>query len=132
VSRENVDLIRGGFEAFARGDLQWIIDRVDPDVEWAPGIAPILGVETMRGKEELRRFLGEELFDGFDEFRAEALSFEDLGDTVLVQSRYSGRGESSGLEIDQVFHTLYVVRGGRIVSMRDYDTRAEAVAAAAG
>jgi ketosteroid isomerase-like protein len=96
-----------------------------------PGIAPLLGVDIIRGREGLRRFLTEELFDGFDEFRAEALSFQDLGDRVLVQSRYIGRGESSGLEIDQVFETVYTLRAGKIVSMRDYQTRAEALEAAA-
>jgi len=131
MSEENVELIRGGFQAFARGDVDWIIDRSDSDVEWVPGIAPLLGVDIIRGREGLRRFLTEELFDGFDEFRAEALSFQDLGDRVLVQSRYIGRGESSGLEIDQVFETIYTLRAGKIVSMRDYQTRAEALEAAA-
>lgn len=131
MSRENVELIRGGFEAFARGDLDYVMGLMDPDVEWVPGIAPLLGVDLLRGKEALRRFLGEELLEGFDEFRSEALSFEDLGDKVLVQSRYIGRGETSGLEVDQVFETLYVVRGGKIVSMHDYQTREEAMEAAA-
>jgi ketosteroid isomerase-like protein len=129
MSRENVEVVRRGFDAFAARDAEALLALIDADVVWAPAIAPLLGVETMRGKEALRRFLFEDLFDGFDDFRAEPLAFEDLGDHVLVQSRYTGHGERSGLEIDQVFSAIYVVRDGKVVSMRDYETRAEALEA---
>jgi ketosteroid isomerase-like protein len=127
VSRENVEVVRRGFDAFAARDVEGLLALIDPDVTWAPAIAPILGVEAMRGKDAARRFLFEDLFEGFDDFRAEPLAFEDLGDKVLVKSRYTGRGEGSGVEIDQVFMTIYVVRRGKIVSMRDYETRGEAL-----
>ena len=44
--------------------------------------------------------------------------------------RYIGRGESSGIEMDQRFATLYELRDGKTVTMRDYSTRAEALEAA--
>jgi ketosteroid isomerase-like protein len=78
----------------------------------------------------VRDFLTRDLFEGFDRFRAEPLAFEDLGDAVLVTARYVGRGESSGIELDQTFATLYRLRDGKAVSMRDYLTRAEALEAA--
>jgi ketosteroid isomerase-like protein len=58
------------------------------------------------------------------------IAYEDLGDAVLVTVRYVGRGESSDLEIDQTFVSLYRLRDGKTVSMRDYPTRAEALEAA--
>jgi uncharacterized protein len=128
MSQENVETVRGGYEAFARGDLDAVLDRLAPDVDWHPAIAPILGVETVRGREAVRRFFTRDLFEGFDQFRAEPLSFEDLGDDhVLVMVRYVGRGERSGIEMDQRFATLYELRDGKTVTMRDYLTRAEAL-----
>jgi ketosteroid isomerase-like protein len=53
-----------------------------------------------------------------------------LGDAVLVTVPYIGRGKSSGLDIDQTFASLYRLRNGKTVSMRDYSTRAEALEAA--
>lgn len=131
MSRENVEVIRAGYDAFARGDIDGVLRLLDADVEWAPAIAPILGVESLQGSAAVRSFLSQDLFEGFDEFRSEPLSFEDLGDSVLVETRYVGRGEASGLEIDQVFATLFGFGRGKVVSMRDYETRAEAFAAAA-
>ena len=49
---------------------------------------------------------------------------------MLVTVRYVGRGESTGLEIDQTFASLYRLRDGKTVSMRDCSTRAEALEAA--
>ena len=66
MSQENVETLRDGFEAFARGDVDDVLERLDPDVDWSPAIGPILGVETVRGREDLRRFLTRDLFDGFD------------------------------------------------------------------
>jgi ketosteroid isomerase-like protein len=128
MSQENVENVRRGYEAFARGDLDAVLERLDSDVDWQPAIAPILGVETVRG-EAVRRFFIRDLFEGFDQFRAEPLSFEDLGDFVLVMVRYIGRGDSSGIEMDQEFATLYELRGGKTVTMRDYPTRADALEA---
>jgi ketosteroid isomerase-like protein len=130
MSQENVEILRQGFEQFARGDVESVLERLDPDVDWRPAIAPILGVEAVRGREAVREFFTRDLFEGFDEFRAEPVAYEDLGEAVLVTVRYIGRGESTGLEIDQTFASLYRLRDGKTVSMRDYSTRAEALEAA--
>ena len=130
MSQAQVERLRKGFADFARGDIDAVIDTLDPDVEWSPAIGPILGRTAMHGRGEVREFFTRELFDGFDEFRAEPVEFEDLGDAVLVTVRYVGRGESTGLEIDQTFASLYRFRGGRTISMRDYSTREEALEAA--
>jgi uncharacterized protein len=131
MTQENVDSLREGFEEFARGDLEAVRERLDPEIEWEPAIAPILGVETIRGRAAVMAFFARDLSEGFDEFRAEPLAYEDLGDDmVLVTTRYAGRGESSGLEIDQTFVSLYRFRNGRTVSMHDYRTRDEALEAA--
>jgi hypothetical protein len=71
MSQENVENLRQGFEEFARGDVEAVLERLDPDVDWRPAIAPILGVEAVRGREAVRGFFTRDLFDGFDEFRAE-------------------------------------------------------------
>jgi hypothetical protein len=129
MSRENVEQVRRGYDAFARGAIEEILELMDPDVDWQPAIAPVLGVESVRGREGVRRFFTEDLFEGFDQFRAEPLSFEDFGDSVLVMVRYTGRGESSGIEMDQTFATVFTLRGGKTVSMHDYPTRREALEA---
>lgn len=131
MSLENVETLRLGFEAFNRGDMDKVLDLVGPDPEWAPGILPLMGGKAIHGKDAVRRFLSEELWEAFDEFRAEPLSFEDLGDSVLARTRYVAHGERSGLKVEQAFFSLYTFRDGKIVRFRDFETRSEALEAAA-
>jgi ketosteroid isomerase-like protein len=130
MSQENVEIVRRGYEAYARGDLEELMEITDPEVEWTPAIAPLLGVEPVRGIEGLRRFLTEDLPAGFDDFEARPMSMEDLGDAVLINTRYSGRGRASGVPVSLEAFTLIVLRNGKTVSLRDYETKAEAVEAA--
>jgi ketosteroid isomerase-like protein len=129
VSQEDVERLRTGFAAFARGDIDAVMELFHPDVEWSPAIAPLLGVETLRGKDAVRHFLVTQLFEGFDEFSAEALSVEDFGDAILATTRYTGRVERSGIAMDQTFFSVYWSRDGLTVRMRDYETREEALEA---
>ena len=129
MSQDDVELTRRGYEAFARGDIEGVLDLMDPDVTWVPALAPMLGVDAVRGRDALRRFLVEDLFEGFDTFRAEPLTFEDLGGSVLVSWRAFGRGGGSGLELDQTFFSVYAFRNGKVVDYRDYQTRTEALEA---
>jgi ketosteroid isomerase-like protein len=98
MSEENIEIVRRGYDAYARGDLKELMEITDPGVEWIP-IAPLLGVEPVRGIGGLRRFLTEDVPAGFDDFEARPLSMEDLGDAVLVHSRYAGRGRASGVPV---------------------------------
>ena len=92
-------------------------------MDWQPDHAPILGVEAVRGRDGVKRFFARDLFEGFDHFRAEPLSFEDFGDTVLVMVRYTWRGgrtDSNSIRPSP----LYTLRDGRTtVTMPDYATR---------
>jgi ketosteroid isomerase-like protein len=99
-------------------------------VEWAPAIAPLLGVEPVHGTDALRRFFVQELPEGFDDFEATPLSIEDLGDAVLVNVRYFGRGRASGVPVSLEAFSLITLSGGKTVTLRDYETRAAALEAA--
>jgi uncharacterized protein len=130
MSEENVEIVRGGYEAFARGDIEGVLEIMDPEVEWAPALAPLLGVEPVRGKDALRKFLVEDLASGFEDFEARAESIEDLGDSVLVHTQFAARGRASGVPVSLEAYSLIILRDGKTVSYRDYETRAEALEAA--
>jgi ketosteroid isomerase-like protein len=129
MSRENVEVVRQVVDAFGRGDVEAVVSFHHPDASFAPLIAPMLGVEEIRGGEELRRFLRHDLFDGFDEFTVEPLSFQDHGDTVIVVAHLRGRIKTSGLQLDDISAFVCTLRDGKVADMREYDTEAEALEA---
>jgi ketosteroid isomerase-like protein len=112
MSQENVEIVRSGYEAFARG------------------ARPLLGVEPVRGKDALRKFLTEDLVSGFEDFEARAESIEDLGDSVLVHTQFAARGRASGVPVSLEAYSLIILRDGKTVSYRDYETKAAALEAA--
>src|SRR6476661_4805426 len=67
MSQKNVEIVRSGYEAFARGDIEGVLEIMDPEVDWDPALGPLLGVGPVRGKEALRRFLTEDIPAGFDD-----------------------------------------------------------------
>ena len=130
MSQENVEIVRGGYEAFAGGDIEGVLEIMDDGIEWAPALAPLLGVEPVRGKDALRSFLIEDIASGFDDFEARPKSIEDLGDSVLVHTHFVGRGRASGVPVSLEAFSLITLRDGKTVSYRDFETRAAAREAA--
>jgi hypothetical protein len=131
MSEENVELVRQGFEAFNRGDRVTVARFLAPDVEWHSLAGPILGVSTIRGREAMLKFLWQDLPESIEGFRIRSEEVTDLGDDrVLVVARYEGRGRSSDVEVDQLIASVYEIRDGMAASVRDYETRAEALEAA--
>jgi ketosteroid isomerase-like protein len=54
---ENLAIVRAGYEAFARGDLEGALAALDDDVEWiVPGESAVSG--HFRGREEVLRLWG--------------------------------------------------------------------------
>jgi ketosteroid isomerase-like protein len=133
VSKDDVETIRRGFTLFNRGQFDAALEQVfHPEIEIVPGVGPLLGVERIRGRDRVRRFWTEDLPAGFDDFRVEAVSYEDLGDIVLVESRYQARGPASGMDIEQTFISVYRFADGLIRRIEDHPTREAALAAARG
>jgi ketosteroid isomerase-like protein len=131
MPRENVDLVRQAFDAFNRDDRATVTRLLAPDVEWHTLAGPILGVGTIRGREAMLKFLWQDIPESIDGFRVSPEELTDLGgDRVLVVARYEGRGRKSGIEVDQRIASVYEIRDGMGVTVRDYETRAEALEAA--
>ena len=77
MSQENVEVIRGGYEAFNRGEVESAITALGaPDFEFVPA-GRVPGVEDVyRGAEGFRQFL--RFFWGmFDDARVEVHEFLD-------------------------------------------------------
>ncbi len=131
MSEENVEIALSCYQAFTRGDVEFILDRVNDDVSWHPANAPLLGMGAMHGKERLRTYFTRDMAEAFTGLTTEALQAEDLGENgVLIQSRYEGAGRASGAPVRLDTFSLFRFREGKIASFFDYDTRAEALEAA--
>jgi ketosteroid isomerase-like protein len=132
MSEENVELIRRGFEAVNRGDLEGAIELADPppEFEFVPHgvLIPDLA-SVQRGPEGWRR-VNEMFWGEFDDPHIETHEMIDAGDQVFTSFTLSGRGKHSGVETTWEAFSVWTVRDGRVVRWLGFTDRAEALEAA--
>ena len=125
MSQENVDIIQGVYDAFARGDIPAVLGVLDADVEWreAEGFLyadqnPYIGPGAVLAGVFAR--LGGE----WDQFQARPDSILDAGEAVIGQGYYSGVYKATGRTVRAQFAHVFTLRGGRVVRFQQYtDTK---------
>ena len=127
MSHANVEIIRKVLDAFERGGLDATLSFYDPDVTWVvaedePEAA------TLRGHDGLRALL-EQWLQAFDELHIEPYEFIDAGEAVVMPYRLRARERSSGSDITAPETWVFWLRDGRIIEVREYRHKAEALEA---
>jgi uncharacterized protein len=129
MSQENVEIVRRGYEAFNRGDLEGMVADFAPTFEYVPsGVIPGFDRDVYQGPEEWMDFVGW-LFDEFDDPRAEIRELIEAGDQVLAGVTARGRGKQSGVEATWDVWFLWTVRDGRVLRGQGFTRRDEALEA---
>ena len=129
MSQENVDLVLALHEAFNRGDLDGLVSKWSPECEYRAAITQVVEGEAgvFRGHDGLRRWW-EELQDHYDELSSEVLEVRGHGDKVVVVFIIRGRGKGSGIILEgQELTQVVTVRQGKVIDVRDYFSREEAL-----
>jgi uncharacterized protein len=126
----NLDLVRSIYADWERGDLrstQW----AHPNIEYVEygglshaGLAPgrSRGLAAMAGA--AREFVS--AWDGWSIVADEMRELDDQ--QVLVLTRYSASGKSSGLAVDQLGAHIFLLRDGKVARLTVYPDRYRALA----
>ena len=126
MSQENVEVVRGTFDAFRDRDLDAFLSYMDPDVEFRSLVLEIEGV--YHGHDGARRWW-ESLLAVFPDWRPSVEDARDLGDRVLAQVRAEGRGTGSGIALERDIWLVAQARDGRLKSWAFFRTEEEALQA---
>ena len=125
MSQDNVETIRGIYEAFGRGDVPTVLGQMDQGIEWREAENfiyadrnPYVGPQAVLEGVFMR--LGTE----WEGFRVTPGEWLDAGNHVVVLGSYSGRHKATGREVRAQFAHVWGVRGGRVVRFQQYtDTK---------
>jgi ketosteroid isomerase-like protein len=126
MSQENLELARDAVEAFNRRDVEALTDLVTDDFEWFTWTGAVEPT-TYLGPEGLVRYFRDA--DVWGLLSLEVDEYSDVGDRVLVAGTIRARGEGSGMEIEEPYHSAFDVRDGRLARVRSFRTRAEVMEA---
>ena len=131
MSREDVDAFKRGLEAGNRGDVETLLEALDPDVEWHNALLALLGGEetVFRGHDGVREML-RDLYEAFDEIHIEISEIRDLGDRLVAIGRTRARGKESGAETESPWGCVTEYKDGRAIRIRTYLDPKDALEAA--
>jgi uncharacterized protein len=131
MSQEDVQTVRQGYEAFNRGDVEWMVAQLDPEIVWEDA-AEVPGSSSHRGIREVRGYL-ESFAREWEEIRFEPERILDAGEQVVALVRMAARGRASGAQVDARLAHVYELREGRgmrVLRVRTFFDRERALEAA--
>ena len=125
TTQQNVEIVRRGYEAFGRGDLDTLLSLFDEQIEWrTPGPADLPTAGHRRGRDQVREFFGT-LNQMFEMQRFEPRTFVAEGDRVVVLGEDTARVKSTGKVIDQQWAHAFTLSNGKVTAFDEYlDTSA--------
>ena len=126
MSSRNAELLRPIYEEWGRGNWKPFFDIYDPQMEWGWS-SEFLGLggvfhDTRNPNPRLRAWLNE-----WEEWRAEAEEYVEMGDYVVVLATYHGRGRGSGIEISQEGAHVFKLRDDKVVRLEIFASREKAL-----
>ena len=134
MSDANIELVRRGYEAMRRRDVDELLGYCDPDIEFVSLVGEVEG-EVYRGAEGVRQFF-RDLLGVWEVWDVRPERFESARDAVLVTGSSGLRGKGSGLEMTVDWGQVFRLRDGKVLWTRIYadpaQARAEFEAAPAG
>jgi ketosteroid isomerase-like protein len=117
MSQENVEIVRGAFAEFERGNF-WVPEIFDPSVRvvWLR----VAGfVEETVGLDGMVRAM-KEWMQSWEQVTTVAERIIDAGDQVVIIGEWRGRGKASGVLTEWRYGAVYTLRDGKVTVIMSY------------
>jgi ketosteroid isomerase-like protein len=124
MSDQNVDLVRGAYESFARGDVPQVIGILADDVEWTVG-PPLPQAMDAHGREDVGRFF-ERIGSIYEQLEVKPRDFVASDDRVCVVG--SASGKSDGRDVAYDFAHVWQLADGKARTFTEYSLPREGLA----
>jgi ketosteroid isomerase-like protein len=120
MSQENVEAFKRATEAFNRGDIEALLEELDPEVEWHPILlASVVGtVAVYRGHEGVREMRRDT--DQAFHIQVEYPEIRDLGDRLVANGHVRAVGKGSGAVTESPICYVVEYRNARAIRVRGY------------
>jgi ketosteroid isomerase-like protein len=129
MSSDNVEIVRGLYEAWNRGEESAALELIDPEIE-----VEVVSTDTVefagtyRGHTGLRKMLAA-FWDYFDDPRVQVEECIPAGNDVIAAVHFYARGQTSGAEVDMRRGQVWTLRDGKVVRWRLFASKRDALEA---
>lgn len=114
-----VAVVRGVYDAFARGDIQGFFALLSPDMIWNEALGHPYGGRYV-GADEIVRNVLTPLGAEWDQFTAVNEGFVAEGDTVVSLGTYRGICKATGKQVVAPYATVWKVEDGKVLSLHQH------------
>ena len=128
MSQENVEIVRAGYEAYNRGDVEAALATLHPSIEWWPAADEPM-TDPYRGHDGYRNLVAGAR-EAFPDLQVEVEELSVAGGCVVACVRFSGRGRDSGVPFEIRETHVARFRDGKVIEVREYRDKDEALEAA--
>ena len=129
MTEENLSVIRQGYEAFGRGDMDAMLQSFDEQITWVTPGPPDLATSGKRtGRQEVAGFFAS-VNQLFDIQRFEPREFIARGDLVVVLGSETAAARSTGKVIELDWVHVFTMRNGKVTAFQEFFDTAAVVAA---
>ncbi len=133
MSQENVEIVRGIYEAVAQRDdvspYEVYADDIVWDLSHTAGLAHLLSRPVYHGHEGVRQFW-REMVASFGAWDLEIDEIRDAGDRVLAVVRDHATGRASGVPVEGGHVAVWTLAEGRVTRLQTFYDHRQALEAA--
>jgi uncharacterized protein len=118
---DNEAITRRMYEDFATGDVPAVLAVLDDDIRWFEAEGnPLWQGSPAIGPQQVVDQVFMRLAQDFDGFTITVDRIVGLGDTVLMEGRYTGSGTATGRPLDAQVAHVWDFRDGKVVRFQQY------------
>jgi ketosteroid isomerase-like protein len=128
MSQEVLTMMRMGYAAFNRGDMEAALATLHPDIEWWPAADELI-IDPYRGHDGYRRLVAG-IREAVPDLQVDVEELFAAGDRVVVCLRFWGRGRDSGVPVEIRETHVARVCDGKVIELREYRDKDAALKAA--
>jgi ketosteroid isomerase-like protein len=119
MSQENLDLVRRGFDAYQRRDVQAMCDAAHARCELFTFTVGVVEAQPFRGHARIADWMAHEL-EPWEEWRLEVGEVRPVGERVLARTMVTARGLGSSVELTADSGVVLEFQDGRIMRLWSY------------
>jgi ketosteroid isomerase-like protein len=127
MSEESMEVVRRFYAAVVAADIERAVELCDAEIDVEDPDLP--GGGTFHGREGMESYLIQFL-EPWEHLSIEMEGLQAAGDRVVALTHLRARGKESQLETELRDAHVWTVKEGRLIAVRTYLDRAEALRAA--
>jgi uncharacterized protein len=119
MAEQSVEVVKGLYEAFGRGDVPAVLGGMTEDIEWIEAEGMPQG-GTYRGPAAVAENIFGPIIGDIPDFALVPEEFIASGDSVAAVVRYTGTGKATGKKLDLPAVHVWYLRDGKVARFRQF------------